>query len=971
MFLSPFLFALESEREVTQYAHEHWGAAEGLPHYAVMDITQGPRGYLWLATYGGLVRFDGVSFYVFNKTNTPDLDTNGIFAVETDSTGGLWIGTNGGGVLCYKDDRFKVYRKVDGLADNYINALKVDHLDRVWVGTRGGLSLIQNGTVRSFHIADGLADELVGMIDVDHSGKVWFITRKGIQFFSGGQFGKLEHPQLEGRSVYTLYSDPRDGSLWIGLRRPGVLHLAADGKTRLYTTEDGLRDDDIAAILRDRDGNLWVGSALGGVARLQNGRFQSFTSEHGLSNNAIRALFEDREGSLWIGTYRGGLNRLRNGKMTMISTLEGLSMNMIRPVFVDSRDRVWVGTVGGGVNVIEGDSIRIYTKEDGLTENRVWSIAEDPQGGIWLGTYGGGINFLKDGKVTVIGVEQGLPDPTVRALYMARDGRLWAGTNGGGVVVIENGRIVANYTTSDGLPSNFVFCVFEDSHGVIWAGTYSGGLGKFEGGRWQKYDPDNGLSSDFVWSATEDNEGNVWFGTNNGGMMRYRDGVFTAFTAKQGLPDDDVFGVLPTPDGTLWLSTNSGLASVTLADLAAYEAGSLERIPFEVPVEPGDNVGYCNGPSFPPSARDSRGRLWFPTTKGVMMMEPHAVKRNQLVPPVVIEALHAEGKEVAVNGEIIFKPGTTNFAIDFTALSLAEPEKVRFRYQLEGMDTEWTEVVNRRSAYYHQLNPGIYTFRVIACNNDGVWNEEGASLSFELKPHFYETTWFYALVAFSIFLLGAMAAYLRIRSYKERERRLAAIVAERTRQLHDANEELARLANSDALTGISNRRFFMNFLEKEWSRCMRSGAPLSLIMIDVDFFKKYNDRYGHGEGDQCLRRVAQALNETVGRPTDLVARYGGEEFVAGLAETNLADAVKVAERMRLRIVAEHILHEHHPEGHVTASLGVAALVPDNEHDIEDLLVTADEALYEAKAQGRNRVVGADPTIVRERDTPTN
>jgi diguanylate cyclase (GGDEF)-like protein len=367
----------------------------------------------------------------------------------------------------------------------------------------------------------------------------------------------------------------------------------------------------------------------------------------------------------------------------------------------------------------------------------------------------------------------------------------------------------------------------------------------------------------------------------------------------------------------------------------------------------------CNGANHPAGWRGSDGRLYFPTVEGLVEVDPRRLVTNPLPPPVVIESLVADGRAVAPRNGLVFEPGTESFEIQYAGLAFGVPERVRFRYKLENLDRDWVDVGSRRNAYYTRIPPGEYRFRVAAANEDGVWNEEGASLSFQLRPPFYRTWWFLALTA-----LGAAAAILggyrlRERQAQQREATLVRLVEQRTRELEEANRRLERLSLVDGLTGLANRRRFDEALDSEWRRGCRARMPLSLMLVDVDEFKLFNDTYGHLEGDACLKRVAGALSACLSRAADLGARFGGEEFVAILPHASADEAARLAERLRERVLALAIPHSSSPvAGVVTVSVGCATAVPTEAERPDTLLASADSALYAAKRAGRNRVVSA-------------
>jgi diguanylate cyclase (GGDEF)-like protein len=354
-------------------------------------------------------------------------------------------------------------------------------------------------------------------------------------------------------------------------------------------------------------------------------------------------------------------------------------------------------------------------------------------------------------------------------------------------------------------------------------------------------------------------------------------------------------------------------------------------------------------------------------------VDPQNLKKNTLIPPVLIEEIIVDGEGYDVfsrptQGTVVFSPGIKKFEFHYTALSFLRPDKVRFKYWLEGYDEEWVDAGTRRTAYYTNLPPGEYTFRVIACNNDGEWNTDGASFHFYRKSYFYQTIWFYLLCVIAIAAAGIGFYTRRFRKLKKRGEELEALVTKRTRQLKIANRklsetnlELKKLASLDGLTGIYNSRWFGDFLELEWKRAIRLRKPITIILIDVDFFKLYNDTYGHQAGDECLKRIAQKLKGDCRRPGDVVARYGGEEFIVLLSDTPSNEAASVAERLWTGILDLKIPHKTSSvENYVTISLGCSTGVPRLGDDPLWLVKTADGALYQSKRDGRNRITFRAP-----------
>jgi PAS domain S-box-containing protein len=797
--------ALDPSKAITQYNHDIWQTEEGLPQNSVKAIVQTRDGYLWLGTQAGLARFDGVHFTVFNQRNTAAIKNSNVLALLEDHAGNLWIGTYGGGLVRLKDGQFTNFTTKEGLPNDVIYTLYEDRERNLWIGTHGGgLSRWREGKFTTFTTKDGLSHNFVRALCEDRAGYLWIGTDGGgLSRFKDGKFSSLTKKDgLASNIVLSLYED-RQGSLWIGTY-DGGLSRWQHGEFTTYTKKDGLASNAILAIYEDRAGNLWVGAYGGGLNRLQGKSFTAFTAKEGLSDAGVRCLYEDREGSLWIGTHSGGLNRLRDGKFTSFTTKEGLSNDLVFPIYEDRAGNLWIGTEGSGLNRLKDGRVTVYTTKDGLANNFVWSLHEGRDGSLWIGT-GSGLSRLKDGRFTTYTTREGLSNDMIWALYESQDGSLWIGTFGGGLNRLKDGKVTA-YTRKDGLPDVGVRYIHEDRAGNLWVGTNSGGLAQFRDGKFTTFTTREGLTSDNIRSLHEDQQGNLWIGTLSG-LNRLQNGRVTAYTTKEGLFDDLIWQILEDGQGNLWLSSSRGIFRVSRQELDAFAQGKSRTIT-SVAYGKADGLksSQGNGGAQPMGWKSRDGRFWFSTVKGVAMIDPQQIKTNELPPPVFIEQALVNGRALPLNERIQLPPDQEKFEFHYTGLSLLAPGKVWFKTKLEGFDQDWVEVGTRRVAYYTNLPPGQYRFRVQACNNDGVWNETGASLDFYLAPRFYQTRTFYALCALAALLLGAGLYLLRIRHLKAREKELVRLVAERTRELEQEitereRAEAARKRNERQLAG--------------------------------------------------------------------------------------------------------------------------------------------------------------------------
>lgn len=772
---------LDPGKALTQYNLDVWTTADELPQNSVTAIVQTRDGYLWLGTYGGLVRFDGVRFTIFDVASGA-LESNGVQALLEDRSGDLWIGTNGGGLTRHRGGTFETFRVADGLAHDIVRTLYEDRAGRLWIGTANGLTRHEGGRFASYLTKDGLANGVVRAIVEDRAGVLWIGTNGGgLDRLEGGRFSHLTTKEgLPNDFVFALLED-REGALWIGTNGGGLVRRLG-GKLTTFTTRDGLPGNIVWALHEDSLGSLWVGTDGGGIARLRSGRFEALTTQNGLSSDFVRALRSDREGSLWIGTYSGGLCRLRDGKFTTYTSREGLSHDFVRTALEDREGSLWVGTTGGGLCRLREGRFHCLGPKEGLALD-IRALHEAPDGALWVGSSGSGLFRLGRDHLTSYTRADGLPHPNVTAIANDGTGGLWLGTNGGGLA-----RFHGRFTTldvSDGLASNFVLSVHADRSGSVWAGTDGAGLSRLHEGAFTTFTTREGLASDIVFALYEDAAGVLWIGTS-GGLSRYKDGLITSFGARQGLVDDVVFSLVEDGAGFFWLGGNRGISRVSRADLEEVARGARPRVAVTTYGRAdGMRSDECSGIAQPAAWRGHDGRLYFPTAKGVVIVDPAHMPRNTVPPPVQIEEVVAD--RIPLKAAEV-PPGKERVEFHYTALSFLAPRKVQFRYRLEGFDRDWITAGSLRTAYYTRLPPGEYTFRVAASNNDGVWNDEGASLAIVVKPFFWETPLFGVLVA--IGLLGAAGGgyALRVRRLEARRRQLEELVEARTRDLVEEKE---------------------------------------------------------------------------------------------------------------------------------------------------------------------------------------
>ena len=959
--------ALRPNRKLIAYGLNVFSTEKGLPQSAVMALCQVRRGYIWLGTYEGLARFDGVSFDVFNKSNIPVLRNNSIKCIREDHKNRLWIGTPNG-LLVLEDGRFRLITTKDGLSGDFVLSIYQDRRNRIWVGTTQGLNMITGKGAVSFYPGRQSGSNYISAVCEDERGRLWVGTNDGLLTcenpFSEPWQKRLPH------DIRVLYCDD-EGSLWVGTAGKGLFQFSSHNPDPPQPVK-GLNNDDVRVVFRDRHGALWIGTNGGGLIRYFNGKMEFLTIRQGLPGDSVRSILEDHEGSLWVGT-RNGMVQLTDDRYTLFNSRNGLPVDEVRCVVPDSSGRVCIGTVGGGIVRFDGGEFQVPSRGGKRGGGRIWSLAGDNDNGIWFGTYGDGLHHLDGrGRLRTWTQQDGLPSDIVRAILVEDKDRVWVGTHGGGVALLQNGQFVRRYNRENGMPSDFVFAISRGWDGELWFGTYDQGLVELKEGRIRVFGSQYGLDSHAIWTIYPDRDHNLWLGTDDGGLKRFYNGHVDVYSIKEGMYSDSAFQIVDDGQGRLWMNCNKGVYNVRIRDLLAFSAGNLSRIPCNAfGKSEGMRVIETSGPAHPAGCLAPDGRLWFPTINGVTVFDREWNSEKDVLPPVAIDQILINRKEYQPSNKILVPPGKGTLEVEYSGFSFRLPESVRFRYRLEGHDDAWTDAGSRRFVAMTNLSPGKYFFRVAAGNAEGQWNPETAGFSFELRPGFFQTWWFFLLLGLLLVGLVLLGYWVNLQQLRRRHKRLANLISERTvqlnnangrlndinTQLQDANMKLKYLAHMDGLTQIANHRFFMENLEREWRLAVRQIAPLSLLFVDIDYFKSYNDTHGHQQGDECLKQVAQALARGLVRPRDFVARYGGEEFVAILPGTESQGARVAAEKLRVLVEQLHIPHGGSDVSDwVTISLGVASCIPGRKENPMSLLQSADRALYQAKRNGRNQTI---------------
>jgi len=800
----PCVYALDPALDVNQYAHSEWKVGEGFSKGIIRALAQSPDGYLWLGTEFGLLRFDGVQTIPWQPPPGAQLPSTDIRSLQAAHDGQLWIGTFTG-LASWKDGRLTRYPQLDGqvieslLEDregtiwvagwspavgrlcriqsdnvqcdgedgrlgNGVTPLYEDSRGNLWAGASNGLWRWKPGPPQLYPMPDP-AQRIYSLAEGDDGG-ILVAKRSGITELKNGKAEAYPLPAGLPFQPFRLLRD-RHGSLWVGaIVDSGLLHIH-DGRVDLFSRGDGLSSGSISALIEDREGNIWVATG-DGLDKFRDFSIPTFSEKQGFSSSGVSSILAARDGSLWLGTS-DGLDRWDKGQITVYRkeraitgagapidgpTLKttpvreisdgGLPNNQAQVLFQDERGQVWVGTQSG-VAVLKADR---FVSVPSIPFGLVYSFAEGSGRNIWMSHQQGLFHLFGERVVEQIPwAKLGRNEPATLLLHDAVEGGFWLGFRDGGVAYFKEGRLSASYAISEGLGQGMIRDLYVDDSHTLWVST-------------------------------------------EGGLSRIKDGRVATLTSRNGLPCDTVHWMREDDGNSVWLYTACGLLRVARPELDAWASQSKQVIQGTI----FDNSNGVKTHRYSAGygavvAKAADGRLWFLPGGGLSLIDPRHLGENTVAPPVYIERITGDGQTYDATQGVRLPANVKDLAIDYTALSLVAPEKVQVRVKLEGQDNDWRVPVNPRHAHYTNLGPGTYRFRVIASNNSGVWNKEGALLEFSIAPAFYQTAWFAVACGVLFLALLWLVHQLRVRQLAVQfNRTFEARVSERTRiarELHD------------------------------------------------------------------------------------------------------------------------------------------------------------------------------------------
>jgi len=985
------------------------GNLNSLSNNVIHALCEDSEGNLWIGTEGGglnLLNRKTESFTHFSpKRNSEIVSHEIIRTIYEDQNHVLWIGTYGGGINTFnwKNGRAAHYshnkKDKQSLSSNFINIIYGDKKGNIWIGTE------RNGLNR-------------------YDRKNNAFIRYPYQPFANKNKGPSKY--LSGDTVNTIYEDQRGniwiGTWGGGLN---LLNSQTNEFTYYINNHDQIKCPDdciVRGIAEDCTGNMWVGLWNKGLVQLnlETGKFKRYVHHPNLSDSLgsdiIWTLYTDRSGVLWIGTWGDGLNKYvwEDNLFFHIKhdpkERNSLNNNKVNCLFEDSRDMLWIGTLGGGLNRYDRNTGNYtFFKNDphnpaSIPNNIVRTIYETKKGELWIGTDGGLSCFDHDTETFVtfknkINDNNTLKDNRVYALYEDEHEMLWIGYWQNGISLFDpKYKNFYHYNhQKSGLSCNNVWVIYEDSHKDIWCGT-TNGLNKFirAHNHFVQYKNDtksgSSISNNGISDIFEDSQGRLWIGTLGGGLNQYirKTDSFTSYKMSDGLPDNNIKGIQEDIKQHLWISTNFGISRFNPTNKCFQNFTTNDGL-------------QGNEFSIGAVTKTDDGEIYFGGINGFNYFNPENIMLNKYIPPVVLTALKRRGENIIENqaldtlNQITFSWKENSFEFEYAALNFVQTEEINYAYRLDGFETDWNMMRHKRFGRYTNIPDGKYTLQIIASNNDGLWNVSGYQLNINIIPPFWRLMWFKVTIILLIILLFYIIYIIKTIRIQKRNQLLELLVKKRSKSLAEKNQELEeeiierkkmeeslrrandeieknnfklqntmeklqKMSRTDPLTKLPNRRHMIERIKEEINQYQTNQTPFSFVMTDIDFFKKFNDKYGHDCGDYVLIKVSEIIKESI-RKEDFAARWGGEEFLLLLCGTTSIQSFHLTERLRKTIETTKFFFNGRPM-YVTMTFGLANY--DDNLGLDGSLQNADKALYLGKNKSRNCCI-----VFEEEDCHTN
>lgn len=946
LLLVPRLDAAEhAPRTLDKYFSQTWGTSEGLPHNSINALAQSQDGYLWIATWEGLARFNGREFTLFTRGSSAGLPDSGVRSLFTTSNGNLLIGGSRGGIALRKSGVWQPMRQASALVNHAI----YDDQNNLWLALEEkGLVVRDAATQSDKTIIKGLR---VRTIVQTSDGMIWAATNKGL-YSVNRQHDVMHYGVKQGLPNVPAYvlMETSDRRLIVGTAN-GAFHY--DGH-RFHSVDRRLNNTEVSSLIEDAHHDIWFGTNGQGVFRRSKNGLENYDDAMGLPNNRVLSLHQDKEHNMWIGTS-AGLHRLRDAPFITLTDQHGLAGNYVRSVLSHADGSLWVGSSKGLNRIVEKQMTKI---EMALPQRKasVLSLEQGKDGQVLVGTYTQGVLKVENGHLTPhLEINRHLNSNEVRSILYDSRGNTWIGTTAGVVKISASGD-VEHINQQSGLPANFIMALAEDSRGQIWIGTGVGVVSYHDGAlKAYEFMQEFGAEYAFSFYSTADA---MWMATDRGVLrVNLDDDHISAIRREEGLPIDKVFQIVVDDNSTMWLTTNRGVIKVTDDEVQSVLDANVKSINYQMFGEgAGMLSSQANGGSTPAAVLHADGTVWVATAKGVSRVNSkrlNSVAQYQL--PLVIEQLVVDGISYPINNkkQVTLPAGASHIAIYYAGLGFVNAEHTQYQTRLSGLAPKWFDKKNQTYAEFTNLRPGEYTFSMRAKYQHGEWRDEIVSLSFNIEYFFWQTLWFRLAVVLLLILMVYAVYRYRLVKIERNEQRLTLLVEKQTLELKRQAESFAYQATHDQLTGLPNRRAFDGWCDSAFEQAKLQQQPLSFAIIDIDHFKRVNDQYSHLIGDKVIQIVANTLLQRFAT-SDIeikLARWGGEEFTA-LIYGNKETAFALCDELRAT-VEEYYFEEAAVGLDVTISIGLT----DNQaaNGYEKMISLADKALYRAKKAGRNQV----------------
>ena len=906
------------------YAFTTWTTDQGLPLNTPNAIVQTRDGYLWLATYGGLARFDGVTFETFDLTNSPGLLSNSIVSLFEDRRGVLWIGHDLGGLSRLSEGRFTAYDRDDGLPQGSVWALAEDQDGSLWIGAEHYLARLRDGKLNVFTTADGLPSQQIYSLLVDRRGDLWVGTTAGLARRIGGS--KAAFATVDGLPKDPVYSLAEDGNgtLWVNTATALLVHRDGRFERRLEHPQPMPWGHFMAL---DRGRRLWVHSGFTGRLHrpTRDGVDPASVTVPGLPlppGTTVSSLRFDREDNLWIGNANQGLIRARRQPVRRIQHEDGLPGEEVRTISGDGGDGLWVAfdCLAPLTHWHDGVFTPHPADQEGTPLSCVSSLLLDRRGALWVGAGGELVRYRHGVFERRRLIDTKLDELAINVVFEDREDRLWLGLEGYGLARLDRddprgtAGALTFYTHRDGLAGDRIHALMQSNDGALWIGT-NNGLSRLAHGVFDSWTTEDGLGPGAVRAIHQDADDSLWIGTYGGGLNRLRDGELLRFTLDDGLFENSVSRILEDDHGRLWMLGNRGLTAVHRDDLNAYARGDLNTVP-NVSLSTAEGMLEGSGGRQPAGWRSDDGRMWFPTIDGLTVVDAERFRPNDIPPPVVIERLVNGERHLEPRSTVVLPEGNRDLEIHYTGLSFSAPEKMRFRFKMEGSDESWQQVGSRRIAYYTNLPPGTHTFRVAAANNDGLWNEDDATVVLEVPPLWFETWWFRSAAILALGLIAGLGIHRWTRAIRARNRRLQGEIEQRlaaetelegkNAELEAKNADLERFTytvSHDLKAPLVSIRGFVGFarqdaaagqaerLQKDLNRIDAAAEKMTSLLEDLLALSRVGLQFQPEERVALTEVIAEACERIAGQ----VEERGVELVVAENLPVVRGDPVRLVE----------------------------------------------------------------------------